>query len=188
MTWEGLLSDIAGLTGIPGAAQSYVRGVVITQAVRAGASANSIIRSLSSAGIGVRRQQALQLISAEQSRQAAGATSTQLDLTQPTDVLLAAEPPPGFTGQYIHQVSYTWRTRDAEGNYLLHTRTMAIKSPTILTGLDAMNATQDILSQSDLGPGDNTWVDPNSIIGMSLSGVWYDTQNRNIRGVTQAGG
>ncbi len=181
MSWDGFLSDVAGLTGIPGAAQSYVRGVVITQGVRAGASANSIIRSLSSSGIGVRRDQALQMVKAEQSRQAAGATSTQLDLSQPTSEVLAAEPPAGWTGQYIHQVAFTYRTRDAEGNYMLNTRTMAIKTPNVLTGIEAINATQDILNQAAELPDDGTYPDVGSILGMALSGVWYDIQGRNVR-------
>ena len=148
MSFGDLLSDLALSGGVPDAGASYTRGVLITQGVRAGESANTIISGMSSLGIGIQRTQALNLIRAEIERQAAGATANQLDLNTPVSELLGAAPPAGFTGQYVHQVAVTYRTRDEEGNYMLGTRTMGIKSQSILTAGEAASAALDIIAQS----------------------------------------
>ena len=171
MTWDSLLSDLSGVISAHAAAASYIRGVVIGQAVRAGASANSILNSLTGAGLGIRRTQGL------------GATSAQITLAQPIDESVLGGAPAGWNGQIIHQVSVVYRTRDEEGNYLLHTRTLGIKSSTVLTPEEAIVAAQSILTQT-AEPGASTYiVDPGSVLSMSLSGAWYDTQGRTVPSV-----
>lgn len=183
MTWDSLLSDLSGVISAHAAAASYIRGVVIGQAVRAGASANSILNSLTGAGLGIRRTQGLALVREEVARQALGATSAQINLAQPIDESVLGGAPAGWNGQIIHQVSVVYRTRDEEGNYLLHTRTLGIKSSTVLTPEEAIVAAQSILTQT-AEPGASTYiVDPGSVLSMSLSGAWYDTQGRNVPSV-----
>lgn len=184
MSFGDLLSDLAASGGIPAPAAAYTRGVLITQGVRAGESANSIISGMSSLGIGVQRQQALGLIRAETERQAAGATSAQLDLNAPVSEILSGTPPVGFTGQYVHEVAVTWRERDVEGNYMLNERTFAVKSGTVLTSGEAQSAVLDIISQGASMNPDRYPIDPDSILSTSLSGAWYDTQGRNLPSVS----
>lgn len=180
MSFEGLLSGLLGSGGIPEAAASYVRGQVVTQGVRAGESANSILDGLSRLGIGLQRRSGLLLVRQERLRTAGSLTAAQLDLDTPVSELLGAAPPPGWTGQYVHETAITYRTKDAEGNFMLNRKTMAIKSSSILSAGDAVAASIDIISQFPADPGDSPQIDPDSIIAGSLTGAWYDTQGRNI--------
>lgn len=180
MSWLNTVTEISRLGGITGAAASYLRGVIIQAAVGEGASANSILSALSANGLGIRRDQGLQLVSAEQSRQAAGATASRLNLNSPSSELLGTAPPANWTGQYIHQVTATYRTRDEEGNYILHTRTLGLKSATALTPADAMAAAQDIMTSSIPAEEEGNYPLPSDVMSMSLTGVWYDVQNRNL--------
>lgn len=180
MTWEETLNELAGLTGIPYQARSYVRGVIITQAVRAGASANRILSTLANYGMGIRRDQGLQLVAEERDRQAAGATAVQLDLNTPVSELLGATPPPNWTGQYVHQIAYTYRETDEDGKYLLHTRTFDIKSATVLTPSDAIAAANDIISQSPQDEEGSFTFNPSDVVSTALSGAWYDVQGRSL--------
>ena len=180
MSWLETLGDLSSLGGISGAAHSYLRGQIITQAVRAGASANSILRGLSGYGLGVRRNQGLALVRGEQARQLAGRTSNALDLTQPIDQLLGTAPPANWTGQFVHQVTVTYRTRTPEGGYELHTRTMGIKSSQLLTPEEATQGALDIMADNALDAEEGDYPLPSDILSVSLSGAWYDTQGRNI--------
>ena len=180
MSWAGFLSELDALDISSGPAASYVRGQVITVGVREGQSANSIVNGLSALGVGVRRQQALALIREETDRQAAGATAAQLDLTQPIDELLSATPPPNFTGQYIHQVAITFRTRDEEGNYMLNSITRGIKAATVLTPEEAVNAALQIVTDNPEPTEDSPPISPDSILSAELSGAWYATSSPSI--------
>jgi len=183
VSFGDLLSDLALSGGVPDAGASYTRGVLITQGVRAGESANTIINGMSSLGIGIQRTQALNLIRAETERQAAGATANQLDLSAPVDQILAGTPPADWTGQYVHQVVVTWRERDEEGNYVIHDRTFGIKSATVLTSGEAQQAALDIIAQGASFDPEHYPIDPDSILATSLSGAWYDTQGRSLPSV-----
>lgn len=181
MSWLETLGEVAALGGVPSAARSYVRGQLISAGVRAGQSANEIIRGLRSVGAGFQRTQALSAIRAESARQMAGATSAQVDLTLPVDQLLGTAAPENWTGQFVHQVAVTWRERDEEGNYSMHAVTKAIKSSQLLTPGEAVAGVYDIMTQNPEAPqGGTPGIDPSSIVAMSLSGVWYDTQRRNL--------
>lgn len=174
------LGDISALTGISGAAHSYVRGAVISAGIRAGQSANEILRGLSSVGVGVRRDQGLSIIAAERQRQSAGATANQVPLGGDLGELLGAPPPAGWTGQYVHQVTAISRSRDEEGNYITHTRTLGIKSGRLLAPNEAISSGFDILNQTTPEGTATYLLDSGSLVSLSLSGVWYDTQNRNL--------
>lgn len=180
MSWLDTITEISRLGGITGAATSYIRGVIISTAVGQGASANSILSALSANGLGIRREQGLQLVSAEKQRQAAGQTASRLGLNTPSSQLLDTVPPENWTGQYIHQVTATYRTRDEEGNYILHTRTLGLKSATALTPADAVAAAQQIMSSEVPAEEEGNYPLPSDVLSMELSGVWYDVQNRNL--------
>lgn len=180
MTWLDTLSELNRLGNITGAATSYLRGAIIQQAVSAGASANSILSALSANGLGLRRQQGLALVNEEQSRQAASGTASQLNLTSSTAQLLDTAPPENWTGQYVHQVTATYRTRDEEGNYILHTRTLGLKSTNALTPAQAIQSATDIMTSDVPSDEEADYPLPSDVLSMSLTGTWYDVQNRNL--------
>jgi len=182
MSWQSLIADAFGGGAVPDAAQSYVRGAVISEGVRAGASANSILLHLIGQGIGVRRTQGLAIIRQEQARQAAGSTANALDLSQPVSSILAADTPGGFTGNYVHQVAITYRTRDEEGNYMLNTVTRAIASPTILSPEEAVSAATEMITSNPSPTEGTPEVMPESIMMASLSGAWYQVHSRYSTG------
>jgi hypothetical protein len=181
MSWSGFFADY-GLDASDPGVSSYVRGAIIQDLVGEGASANSIIGVLQGEGISVRRQTALQMIKAEQERQQAGGTSAQLGIDYSTGELLPGEPPANWTGQYVHQVTATYRTMGENGAYELHIATKGIKSSIALTPLQATNAAMDIF---ETPPEEGVPRSPNVIAGQDvlsyqLTGVWYDTQGRNL--------
>jgi len=178
MSWQSLIADAFGGGAVPTASESYVRGQVISQGIRAGASANSILLHLINHNIGVRRTQGLAIIRQEQARQAAGATANALDLSQPVSSILAADTPAGFTGNYIHQVSIVYRTRDEEGNYMLNSIYRAVSSPTILTPEEATQAGINIVTSNPSPTRGTPEVKPESIMMAGLSGAWYQVHTR----------
>ena len=180
MSWLDLLGSVAGLGGIAGEARSYLRGQVITQAVRAGASANSILRALSANGMGLRRQQGLDLVLQEKTRQLASSTVNQVPFGVTADTALSGAPH-NWTGNYVHQVQATYRTKDEEGNYLVHTRTIGLKGTTPLTPEEAVAAAMDIMATSQIGEAaEGRYPMAGSVLSVSLTGIWYDTQGRNL--------
>ena len=180
MSWIDLLGQVAGLRGVYGEAGSYLRGQIITAAVRGGASANSILRALSSNGLGVRRQQALDLVANEQRRQRSASTVSQIPWGV-ADEVAAGIAPANWTGQYVHQVQAVYRTRDEAGNYMLHTRTMGIRSGSLLTPADASQAALNIMSTArEAEATEGNYPEAGQVLTVSLSGVWYDTQGRAL--------
>lgn len=180
MSWLDTLTELTGSGGGAGPGASYIRGQVITQAVREGASGNQILDALGNAGLGIRRDQGQALISAERARQMAGRTSLQIDPSLTPVDLLSATAPDRWTGQFVHQVAVIYRTKDEEGNYILHTRTLGIKSRTLLSPADAFAAATQIMTSSIPSEEEGEYPLPSDILSGSLSGVWYDTQNRNL--------
>lgn len=175
------LQELIGLGGIPNAARSYVRGEAIRYLVSAGHSANSILSQLSSAGLGVRRQQGLQMVAAERERVASAASAPQLALGSSTGQLLGAAPPENWTnGKYVHQVTVVYRTHDDEGNLVLHQRTVGLKSTTVLTGEQANAAALNIIATNPSGEEGRYPASVNDVLATTLTGVYYDTQNRNL--------
>lgn len=183
MSWLETLAEIAEPGSAPDGAQAYLRGQVIQQAVSQGASGAAALGYLRRAGLGIRTQQFYEAWRAETERQAGAATANQVDWHQPASDALAAAAPAAWTGQYVHQVTLTSRELAPEGNYLLHTRTMAIKSRNVLTPQDAVSAAMQIATMPVSEGGTDIIPDVSSLLGSSLSGVWYDTQGRSLRAV-----
>ena len=181
----GSLQELIGLGGIPNAARSYVRGAAIDYLTRAGASANSILSQLSAAGLGIRRNQGLAMIKNVRQQQASAAVAPQLALTSSTGQLLGTAPPANWTnGKFVHQVTMTYRTRDAEGNYVLHQRTIGLKSSQVLTGEQAINGALGVISQGAGGEESRYPMAVADVLATNLTGVWYDTQSRNLADVS----
>ncbi len=175
MSWLDLLGSVAGLGGVAGEARSYLRGQVITQAVRAGASANSILRALSANGMGVRRGQGLDLVAQEHSRQLASSTANQIPFGSTAEQALGGAPV-NWTGKYVHQVTVTYRSTDTEGNYLLHTRTIGLPGPVLLTPEEAVQAAMGIMATEPVGEAEEArYPLAKNVLTASLSGIWYDT-------------
>lgn len=182
MTWLDLLGQVAGLGGIESAARSYLRGQVITQAVRAGASANSILSALSANGLGIRRQQGLDLVANEADRQRSASPIGQVPYDATPESVIGAAPE-NWTGNYVHQVTATYRERDEEGNYTIYTRTMGIKGANLLTPEEAGMAALDIMSTQAPGEAsEGNYPTAGQVLTVGLTGTWYDTQGRNLPG------
>ena len=176
MDWLALITGLPSASSIPAGARAYLRGVIVNQAVAAGASANRIIAALTGTGYGVRRSQMLQVIGAVKDRYVASATAYQLAWGAPADEALRAPAPPGWTGRYVHQVTATYRTTDEEGNYLLHTRTLGIVSSASLNPEEATSAAMSIMSQSVPSDEEERYPLSGDILSLELTGTWYQVR------------
>lgn len=174
MTWLGTLSSL-GPPGSGGAA-AYVRGQIISDAVGEGFSANQILAGLSAYGYGIARQEGLELVRNEVARQALSPTANQLDLSLPIPQLQQMNAPDNWTGQYLHQVTATWRERQTGGGYVTGTRTFGIKSQDILTPSQAVAAAQDILATPESEGGTPDMPQSYDITSYSLTGAWFDVR------------
>jgi hypothetical protein len=176
----GALSDWGDVLGgnydfsTPGAI-AYGRGAVIAGGVRAGQSANSILRGLQTLGIGINRAVGLDAIRAVAGQIAASQTAQALQLDMSSGELLTGNPPANWTGQYVHQVTGTFRTRTTGGGYELSSRTLGIKSSSALSPGEAASAAMDIL-ETPIGEEDvDSYGAEGDLVGLSLTGAWYDT-------------
>lgn len=176
MSWV----EAFGLAGVdvssPGVAD-YSRGAIIQYGVGQGWSQNRIEAELRSAGVGLTAMQQRNMIQAEQARQGASATSAQLPVDYSTGELLGAEPPANWTGQYVHQVTMTYREGAGPGIYELHTRTMGIKSSVPLSPWQASDASLGLLEQNPESPN---LPQQAQVLATQLTGVWYDTLGRDV--------
>jgi hypothetical protein len=174
MSW----SDAFGLYGVdvgaPGVAD-YARGAIISYGVGQGWSNNRVQREVRAAGLGISVGQLDPMVRAERSRQAQAATSSQLGVDYSTGQILPGTPPANWTGQYVHQVTVTYRTKDEAGAYELHTRTMGIKSSLPLSPMAASNAALDIMEEEPEPGGTPRLPDVSGVLTTQLTGAWYDT-------------
>ncbi len=141
----GDLGDIIGTLGDPGA-NAYARGAIIAYGARNDISANQTLLALRSVGLGFQRAQFLSVFADYKDQIAAGQTATALPFDASSGELLTGTPPPNWTGQYNHEVTATFRTKDSEGNWLLNQVTRNITSNEPLSPEEATNAAMDILS------------------------------------------
>lgn len=172
--------DLAGVDiSSPGVAD-YARGAIIQWGVGQEWSQNRIEAELRNNGVGLQATQQRKLIQAEQDRQDARLTSTQLSVDYSTGELIAPEPPANWTGQYVHQVTMTTRSLEDDGSYTLSTRTVGIKASTPLTPSQAVNAAFDVITPQEGETGSPDSPAPGDVVLSQLTGIWYDTQGRNV--------
>ena len=166
----------------PGAI-SYARGAVIAAGARAGASANAIMAQLSGTPLGIQRSVGLGIIRELKDQIAAGQSATALGFDTSSGELLLGTPPPNWTGQYNHEVTATFRTKDEEGNWLLSFLTRNITSNEPLSPEEAANAAMDILATPADPDADSEPPDINAVISVQLTGAWYRTARGPLYGL-----
>lgn len=166
----------------PGVAD-YSRGAIISYGVGQGWSANRILAETTAAGVGIRRSQGLELVKAEQGRQGQAPSAAALGVDYTTGSILPGAPPENWTGQYVHQVTVTYRVTNEEGAYELHTRTLGVKSGVPLTPMAASNAALDIMEEEPEAGATPRLPMTTGVLTTQLTGVWYDTLGRNVRAI-----
>jgi hypothetical protein len=179
MSWV----EAYGLAGIdvsiPGV-QDFTRGAIVQWGVGQGLSGNAILQTMSDVGVGLQRTQGLALVSAERERRGASLTSAQLNVDYSTGSILDATPPFNWTGEYVHQVTVTYREKVADNTFELHTRTVGIKAGAPLTPFAAIEGAMNYLSALPDDPESPNLPERSQVILSQLTGVWYDTQGRNL--------
>lgn len=172
--------DLAGVDiSSPGVAD-YTRGAIVQWGVGQGWSQNRIEAELRNNGVGLQASVQRNLIQAEQARVQAGPGSAQLGIDYSSGELLAPEPPANWTGQYVHQVTFTTRTLQDDGSYELNDRTVGVKSSIPLTPAQAVNAGFDVISQAPASETGTPSPTLQNVVLSQLTGIWYDTQGRNL--------
>jgi hypothetical protein len=172
-----------GLAGVdvstPGVAD-YTRGAIAQWGVGQGLSGNQILNLFQDNGVGIRRSLGQDLIATERQRQAASLSSTALNVDYSTSSIVNATPPANWTGQFVHQVTMTYRDTVAPGAYELHTRTIGIKAGTPLTPFSAVEAAMNVITPQAGETGSPDMPLPAQVIMSQLTGTYYDTQGRNL--------
>lgn len=179
----GDLGDIIGTLGVEGA-ESYTRGALIGYGVRAGMSQTATMNLLRQANVGFRAQQFGQVFNDYRYQVAASSTAGALDFDSDTGQLLAGSPPENWTGQYVHQVTATFRTRNEEGEYELSQRTLGIKSSDTLTPFEAAQAAMGIIDMPVEPDDEDRYGSTGDLLSLGLTGAWYDTNPGALGRVT----
>lgn len=174
---EGLTEDILSSPG----AQSYARGQIIGAGARAGESGASVLGSLRAFDLGLRTQDFYDVWRAVRAQVGAALSATQLSVDVTTGEILPGTPPTNWTGQYVHQVTATFRTRDDEGNYELHQRTLGIKSTNALSPFEAAQAAMGILETPVDEDDEGGYAESGDLMSLQLTGAWYDTNPGALR-------
>jgi hypothetical protein len=155
---------------------AYARGAIIQAGVREGYSIGSVTQALQGYGVSFSRGQISQQYHAYEDIVAAGQSAAQLSVDASTGEVLGGNPPEDWTGQYVHQVTATFRARTSSGEYELRTRTMGIKGSTILTPDEASQAALGIIETPIDEEDEDTYGSAGDLLSLSLTGAWYDTR------------
>lgn len=182
MSLDDGTSSLGDVLGSPGAAE-YARGAIMAAGAASGASGASVLGQLRSYGLGIRTQSFYQTYNALQARYAANASASSLSVDSTTGLFAAGNPPENWTGQYVHQVTATFRTRDDQGNYMLSQRTLGVKSATVLTPYDASQAALSVINTPVEDDDQGRYGGAGDLLGLTLTGAWYDTRPTLLRGI-----
>lgn len=174
---EGLDDDILGSPG----AQSYARGAIIGAGARAGESGASVLGSLRAFGLGLRTQDFYDVWRAISAQIATSQTASALNVDANTGQIMPGGAPANWTGQYVHQVTATFRTRDDQGNYELAQRTLGIKSVNTLSPFEASQAALGILEAPVDEEDEGGYGESGDLMSLQLTGAWYDTSPGVLR-------
>jgi hypothetical protein len=181
MSWVEAFGLYGVDTSTPGVAD-YARGAIIQYRVAQGASNNAIQRELSANRLGISVGQLDPMIRAERARQNAASSAAELGVDYNSGTILPGQPPANWTGQYVHQVTLTYRTRNANGDYELGWRTMGVKAGVALTPMAATGSVLDMMDETSDMPDTLKLPPTASVLTTQLTGVWYDT----ARGATSS--
>lgn len=180
MSWLGDFGDLQGTLGAEGA-QSYARGAIIGAAARAGWSANQTLGALRSAGLGFRRADFLRAYGAVVSGIQASQTASSIPLEAIGTPGGLPEPPANWTGQYLHQVTVTFRQPGEGGQSVILTRTMGIKSAEVLSPFEAAQAALGIIETPVPEEEESGYPSASQVVSVQLTGLWHDTRG-NLAG------
>jgi len=176
----GILVDALGTEG----AESYARGAIITGAVNAGVSKNQTMAMLREAGVGFRETQVSTVYDLLSDQRAASQTASALNFDSTTGQLLPGNPPENWTGQYTHEVTALFRTRNEAGAYELSSRTMYMKGSTVLTPAEAAANAMSIMEEPPPPESDSELPSVSDLLTLSLTGAWYSTRPGPLRMLT----
>jgi hypothetical protein len=154
---------------------AYARGAIIQAGVREGYSIGSVTQALQGYGVSFTGSQVSQTYHAYEEVLAQGQSAAQLSVDASTGEVLGGNPPDNWTGQYVHQVTATFRARTSSGQYELRTRTLGIKSSELLSPEDAVNAAQSVIETPIDEDDEDTYGGVGDLLSSNLSGVWYAT-------------
>jgi len=172
VSWLGDLGGLAGSLDAPGAAD-YARGAIISSAARAGWSANQALAQLRSVGLGVRRADFLRTYAQTREAIAASQTAQAVPLGQLPAEAIAGAAPEGWTGQYVHQVTATYRSTGEQGETVLTTRTLGIKSSNLLNPFEASQAALGLVEAPIEPEAESRYGGIGNLVSLSLTGTWY---------------
>jgi hypothetical protein len=161
---------------------AYARGAIIQAAVREGYGIGSLTQALQGYGISFTAGQVSQSYHAYEQILAQGQTEAQLSVDADTGEVLGGNPPDNWTGQYVHQVTATFRARTSSGAYELRTRTLGIKSSALLTGAESVNAAQTIIEMPVSDDDEDTYGAVGDLLYSQPTGVWYATSRGILSG------
>lgn len=182
MSWLGDFGALADTLGTEGA-QVYARGAIMAGAAREGLSANRALGVLHSAGLGIRRADFLRAYSAARSALtgAAGAANIPLESARlPTGMPPA---PSNWTGQYLHQVTVIYRQPGEAGTNVVLSRTLGIKSSTVLSPFEAAQGALGIVESPIEDEAESGYPSPSQVLSVQLTGMWYDTRGNLVGGL-----
>lgn len=173
---EGIdgLADSIGSEG----ANAYARGAIIGWGARQGMSGRSTLTALRSAGFGIANGTFWDIWQGTQAQIAAGQTSAALPVDVTTGEILPGEPPEGWTGKYVHQVTGTYRYRAPSGETVVESRTVGLLSGQPLTPAEASAAAMDLFSTPSDEEGGTDLPDGSDMMTLQLTGAWYQVPQR----------
>jgi hypothetical protein len=174
VSWtEGLDLSTADLS--TQGAVNYARGAIIAAGAAAGASTYAVAKVLRQNGIGLRITTVRDTLAAVAEQVNSGRAAGSLPLDASAGELLSGAPPPNWTGQYVHQVTATFRTKDAEGNFDLYSTTRSVVSNVPLSPYEAGQAALQILTEQSNPNYPEEQPGEDDVVSMALTGVYYRT-------------
>jgi hypothetical protein len=155
---------------------AYARGAIIEAGVREGYSIGSVRQALAGYGVGFSSSQVSETYNALSGIISAGQTAAALPVDVTTGEIFAGPPPENWTGQYVYQVTATFRAQTESGGYELRTRTMGVKSTEVLSANDAVNAAMSLVNAPVEEEDEDTYGGMGNLLTMSMTGAWPDTR------------
>ena len=179
---EGPYDDTFDLSTQGGMA--YARGAIIQAGVREGYSIGSVTQALQGYGVSFSGDQISAQYHQYEEILAQGQSAAQLSVDADTGEILGGNPPDDWTGQYVHQVTATFRARTSSGEYELRTRTLGIKGSTLLTPQEATDAASIIIGSPVDEEDEDTYGSTGDLLTTQLTGAWFDTRPGVLSGRT----
>lgn len=154
---------------------AYARGAIIQAGVSEGYSIGSVRTALSGYGVSFAGSQVSDAYYGLSEALGREGPPASISLSSTGDMMPTGPPPDTWTGQYVGQVTATFRSRTEAGGYELRTRTFGVISDEPMSGFDAtQNAMQIIESPIDEENAD-TYGSVGDLLTLNVTGAWYRT-------------